>query len=1063
MAKFFIDRPIFAWVIAIILMLAGVAAIFKMPIAQYPTIAPPSIQIQANYPGASAKTVEDTVTQVIEQQMSGLDNFLYMSSTSDDSGNATITLTFSPGTNPDVAQVQVQNKLSLATPNLPQVVQQLGMQVTKSSSNFLLWFAFNSEDGSMTKYDLANFVASHVKDPISRVNGVGQTLLFGSQYAMRVWLDAVRLTNYGLTPTDVSAAITQQNVQIAGGQIGGTPAKPGTMLQATITESTLLRTPEQFGNILLKVNQDGSQVRLKDVGRAELGGENYTFDTKYKGQPTAGLGIQLATNANALATAKALRAKIDELAPFFPHGLVVKYPYDTTPFVSLSIEEVVKTLLEGIVLVFLVMYLFLQNLRATIIPTIAVPVVLLGTFAIMGLVGFSINTLSMFGLVLAIGLLVDDAIVVVENVERVMAEEGLSPKEATRKAMGQITGALVGVALVLSAVFVPVAFSGGSVGAIYRQFSLTIVSAMVLSVLVALILTPALCATILKPIPQGHHEEKKGFFGWFNRTFDRSRDRYTGGVNHVIQRSGRWLVIYLAVFVAVGVMFVRLPKSFLPDEDQGYMFMIVQTPSGSTQETTGKTLDNINTYLTTTEKDVVDSVFTVNGFSFAGRGQNAGLVFVKLKPYEHRQRSDQKVQALIGRTFGRYAQYKDAMVIPFNPPSIPELGTAAGFDFELTDNAGLGHEALMAAREQLLGMAAKDPALALVRPNGLNDTPQYKVDIDREKANALGVTAAAIDQTFSIAWASQYVNNFLDTDGRIKKVYVQADAPFRMTPEDLNIWYVRNSSGGMVPFSAFATGHWSYGSPKLERYNGVSSIEIQGQAAEGKSTGQAMAAMEAIASKLPVGIGYSWTGLSFQEIQSGSQAPILYAISILVVFLCLAALYESWSIPFSVIMVVPLGVIGALLATMLRGLENDVFFQVGLLTTVGLSAKNAILIVEFARELQVSGKMGPMRAALEAARLRLRPILMTSLAFILGVMPLAISNGAGSASQHAIGTGVIGGMITATFLAIFMIPMFFVKIRAIFSGEKENVDDAWRLVQGDLQRGHDDAHDSKGQ
>ncbi|ONZ22377.1 multidrug efflux RND transporter permease, partial [Burkholderia cenocepacia] len=625
--------------------------------------------------------------------------------------------------------------------------------------------------------------------------------------------------------------------------------------------------------------------------------------------------------------------------------------------------------------------LFLQNLRATIIPTIAVPVVLLGTFAIMGLAGFSINTLSMFGLVLAIGLLVDDAIVVVENVERVMAEEGLSPKEATRKAMSQITGALVGVALVLSAVFVPVAFSGGSVGAIYRQFSLTIVSAMVLSVLVALVLTPALCATILKPIPQGHHEEKKGFFGWFNRTFDRSRDRYTSGVNHVIRRSGRWLVIYLAVFLAVGVMFARLPKSFLPDEDQGYMFMIVQTPSGSTQETTGKTLDNINTYLTTAEKDVVDSVFTVNGFSFAGRGQNAGLVFVKLKPYEHRQRSDQKVQALIGRTFAHYSTYKDAMVIPFNPPSIPELGTAAGFDFELTDNAGLGHDALMAARGQLLGMAAKDPALALVRPNGLNDTPQYKVDIDREKANALGVTAAAIDQTFSIAWASQYVNNFLDTDGRIKKVYVQSDAPFRMTPEDMNIWYVRNSAGGMVPFSAFSTGHWIYGSPKLERYNGVSSIEIQGQAAEGKSTGQAMAAMEALASKLPEGIGYSWTGLSFQEIQSGSQAPILYAISILVVFLCLAALYESWSIPFSVIMVVPLGVVGALLATMLRGLENDVFFQVGLLTTVGLSAKNAILIVEFARELQAGGNMGPVRAAIEAARLRLRPILMTSLAF----------------------------------------------------------------------------------
>ncbi|AYZ66151.1 efflux RND transporter permease subunit [Burkholderia multivorans] len=1066
MAKFFIDRPIFAWVIAIILMLAGVAAIFTLPIAQYPTIAPPSIQISANYPGASAKTVEDTVTQVIEQQMSGLDNFLYMSSTSDDSGTATITLTFAPGTNADIAQVQVQNKLSLATPILPQVVQQLGLSVTKSSSSFLLVLAFTSEDGSMSRYDLANYVASHVKDPISRLNGVGTVTLFGSQYAMRIWLDPTRLTNYGLTPVDVTNAISAQNVQVAGGQLGGTPAKPGTMLQATITEATLLRTPEEFGNILLKVNQDGSQVRLKDVGHVALGAENYNFDTKYNGKPSAALGIQLATNANALATAKAVRQQVDTLSKYFPHGLSVSYPYDTTPFVKLSIEEVVKTLLEGIVLVFLVMYLFLQNLRATIIPTIAVPVVLLGTFAIMSMVGFSINTLSMFGLVLAIGLLVDDAIVVVENVERVMAEEGLSPKEATRKAMGQITGALVGVALVLSAVFVPVAFSGGSVGAIYRQFSLTIVSAMVLSVLVALILTPALCATILKPIPQGHHEEKKGFFGWFNRTFNQSRDKYHVGVHHVIKRSGRWLIIYLVVIVAVGLLFVRLPKSFLPDEDQGLMFVIVQTPSGSTQETTAKTLANISDYLLNDEKEIVESAFTVNGFSFAGRGQNSGLVFVRLKDYAQRQHANQKVQALIGRMFGRYSKYKDALVIPFNPPSIPELGTAAGFDFELTDNAGVGHDALMAARNQLLMMASKDPTLQGVRPNGLNDTPQYKVDIDREKANALGVTADAIDQTFSIAWASKYVNNFLDTDGRIKKVYVQSDAPFRMTPEDMNVWYVRNGAGGMVPFGAFATGHWTYGSPKLERYNGISAMEIQGQAAPGKSTGQAMAAMEALAKKLPEGVGYSWTGLSYQEIQSGSQAPILYAISILVVFLCLAALYESWSIPFSVIMVVPLGVIGALLAATLRGLENDVFFQVGLLTTVGLSAKNAILIVEFARELQVTEKMGPIEAALEAARLRLRPILMTSLAFILGVMPLAISNGAGSASQHAIGTGVIGGMITATFLAIFMIPMFFVKIRAIFSGEKEDVDEALRLAQDHMHQAEKGDHgddEKKGQ
>ncbi|PQV48526.1 efflux RND transporter permease subunit [Paraburkholderia sp. BL21I4N1] len=1043
MAKFFIDRPIFAWVIAIILMLAGIASVFTLPIAQYPTIAPPAVQISATYPGASAKTVENTVTQVIEQQMSGLDHLLYLSSTSDDSGTATITLTFAAGTNPDIAQVQVQNKLQLATPLLPQAVQQLGTKVTKSSSSFLMVLAFNSEDGSMNKYDLANYVASNIEDPLSRIDGVGTVTLFGSQYAMRIWLDANKLTNFGLTPVDVETALTAQNVQVAGGSLGGTPSVPGQVLQATITEATLLNTPEQFGNVLLKVNPDGSRVRIKDVARIELGGENYNFDTKYNGQPTAGFGIQLATGANALATAKAVRAKIDDLSKYFPHGLVVKYPYDTTPFVRLSIEEVVKTLLEGIVLVFLVMYLFLQNLRATLIPTIAVPVVLLGTFAIMGLVGFSINTLSMFGLVLAIGLLVDDAIVVVENVERVMQEEGLSPRDATRKAMDQITGALVGVALVLSAVFVPVAFSGGSVGAIYRQFSLTIVAAMVLSVLVALILTPALCATILKPIEKGHQERTTGFFGWFNRTFNKSRDKYHSGVHHVIKRSGRWLIIYMVVIFAVGLLFVKLPKSFLPDEDQGTMFVLVQTPSGSTQETTARALKDVSDYLLNDEKSIVESTFTVNGFSFAGRGQNAGLVFVRMKDYSVRQHADQKVQSLVGRLFMHFGGYKNALVYPVNPPSIPELGTAAGFDFELQDRAGIGHEKLMQARNMLLGMAAKDPTLAQVRPNGLNDTPQFKVDIDHEKASALGVSLATIDQTFSIAWASQYVNNFLDTDGRIKKVYLQGDAPFRMNPEDLNAWYVRNSAGTMVPFSSFASGSWTYGSPKLERYNGISAVEIQGAAAPGKSTGQAMTAMEALITKLPAGIGYEWTGLSLQERQSGSQAPILYGISILVVFLCLAALYESWSIPFSVIMVVPLGVIGALLAATLRGLENDVFFQVGLLTTVGLSAKNAILIVEFARELQQGEGMGPVEAALEAARLRLRPILMTSLAFILGVMPLAISNGAGSASQHAIGTGVIGGMLTATFLAIFMIPMFFVVIRAKFGGETEDPDAAF--------------------
>ncbi len=891
----------------------------------------------------------------------------------------------------------------------------------------------------MNKYDLANFVASKVQDPISRINGVGTvTLLGGTQFAMRVWLDPNKLNDFGLTPVDVEQALQAQNVQVASGQLGGTPSVPGQALQATITEATLLRTPEQFGSVLLKVSQDGSQVRIKDVGRVELGGENFNIETKYNGQPAAGVGISLATGANALATAKEVRQKLDELSKYFPHGLVVKYPYDTTPFVKLSIEDVVKTLLEGIVLVFLVMYLFLQNLRATLIPTIAVPVVLLGTFAVMAAVGFSINVLSMFGLVLAIGLLVDDAIVVVENVERVMAEEGLPPREATRKAMGQLTGALVGVALVLSAVFVPVAFSSGSVGAIYRQFSLTIVAAMVLSVLVALVLTPALCATILKPIPRGHHEAKTGFFGWFNRAFDRNRDKYHTGVSHVIRRSGRWLIIYMAVIVAVGLLFVKLPKSFLPDEDQGTLYVLVRTPAGSTQETTARTLKDITDYLLNDEKGIVDAAFTVNGFSFAGRGQNSALVFIRLKDYALRQRADQTAQALVARFATRFTPYKTALVVPINPPSIPELGTASGFDFELEDRAGVGHDALMAARNRLLEVAAKDPELTRVRPNGLNDTPQFKVDIDREKALALGVTPASIDQTFSIAWASHYVNNFLDTDNRIKKVYVQGDAPFRKSPGDLDLWYARNASGGMVPFSAFATGHWTYGSPKVERYNGVSAVEIQGAAAPGKSTGQAIAAMERIAAQLPRGIGFEWTGLSLQEIESGSQAPVLYGISILVVFLCLAALYESWSIPFSVIMVVPLGVIGALLATTLRGLENDVFFQVGLLTTVGLAAKNAILIVEFARELQRTHGMGPVAAALEASRLRLRPILMTSMAFILGVFPLAISNGAGSASQHAIGTGVIGGMLTATFFAIFMIPMFFVVVRSKFSGEKVN-------------------------
>jgi multidrug efflux pump len=1030
MVNFFIDRPIFAWVLAIVTMMAGIGAIANLPISQYPTIAPPSIQITANYPGASAATVENTVTQVIEQQMSGLDHLLYLSSTSDNTGQSTITLTFEAGTNPDIAQVQVQNKLQLATPLLPQEVQQQGARVTKSANNFLMVLAFVSTDGSMARIDLTNYVASHVQDPLSRIDGVGTVVLFGTQYAMRIWLDPVKLLDYGLTPLDVTQALAAQNVQLSGGQLGGPPAIAGQELNAAITETSLLHTPEQFGAVILKVNSDGSQVRIRDVAKVSLGAENYNYDTRYNGQPAAGLGISLAPGANALQTADAIRAKMSQLAPFFPTGMVVAYPYDTTPFVRLSIRDVVITLFEGIGLVFLVMYLFLQDLRATIIPTIAIPVVLLGTFAIMYVVGFSINTLSMFGMVLAIGLLVDDAIVVVENVERVIAEEGLSPREATRKAMSQITGALLGVAMVLSAVFVPMALSSGSVGAIYRQFSLTIVAAMALSVTVALILTPALCATILKanhnPAP------RRGFFGWFNRSFNRSREAYQSVVKHVITRAGRWFVVYGVVIAAVVFLFVRMPTSFLPDEDQGLMLILIQTPPGTTLQRTQRIVTEVAAHMRTVESKIVETSFGVTGFSFAGRGQNSGIVFLRFRDWSQRRSEDLKIQALMGRSMGYFATIKDALIFPVNPPAIPELGVASGFDVELEDRAGLGHAALMQARNQFLQMASQDPTLTQVHPNGLDDTPTYDVDVDHEKASAYGLTLSEVDQNFSIAWASSYVNNFLDTDGRIKKVFVQGDAPFRMNPSDLGRWYLRNNAGKMVPFNAVAAGRWDYGSPKLERYNGISAVELQGAPSPGLSTGSAIATVEKLIKKLPAGFSHEWTGITYQEQLSNSQAPALYAISIVVVFLSLAALYESWAIPFAVILVVPLGVLGALLLTTFRGLANDVYFQVGLLTTVGLSAKNAILIVEFARDLEAEGRTA-FEAAVEAARLRLRPILMTSLAFILGVLPLATSNGAGSASQHAIGTGVIGGMLTATFLAIFMIPMFFVVISKRFA------------------------------
>ncbi|MDX5628114.1 MULTISPECIES: efflux RND transporter permease subunit [unclassified Brenneria] len=1040
MANFFIDRPIFAWVIAIVVMLAGALAIVNLPVAQYPTIAPPAIEITANYPGADASTLQDSVTQVIEQNMNGIDNLMYMASSSDSSGTVQITLTFEAGTDPDIAQVQVQNKLQLAMPLLPQEVQQQGVNVQKSSSSFLLIAAFINEDGTMTQQDIADYAAANVLDPISRTNGVGDAQLFGAQYAMRIWLDPNKLNNYQLTTGDVTSAITVQNNQIAAGQLGGSPPVAGQQLNASIIAQTRLKSPEEFSNILLKVNADGSQVRLKDVARVELGGESYDLIARYNGQPAAGIGIKLATGANALNTASAVKEEFSRLQEFFPSGLNVVYPYDTTPFVKISINEVVKTLVEAIVLVFLVMYLFLQNFRATLIPTIAVPVVLLGTFAILSAFGYSINTLTMFAMVLAIGLLVDDAIVVVENVERVMVEEGLPPREATRKSMGQIQGALVGIALVLSAVFVPMAFTGGSTGAIYRQFSITIVSAMALSVLVALILTPALCATLLKPVAKGDHGAKTGFFGWFNNLFEKSTNHYTDSIGNILRSTGRYLLLYLLIVIGLALLFMRLPSSFLPEEDQGVLLNIVQLPAGGTQENTQKVLDKVTKHYLENEKDTVKSVFSVNGFGFAGRGQNAGLAFVSLKDWDERSGSENKVAAIAARANAAFSQIKESIVIATNIPAIVELGTATGFDFQLIDQANLGHEKLTEARNQLLGMAAqRSDTLVQVRPNGMEDTPQFRLNIDQEKAQALGVALSDINATLATALGGTYVNDFTDR-GRVKKVYVQGDAPFRMLPDDIKNWYVRGSNGQMVPFSSFSTSHWEFGSPRLERYNGQPSMQIQGAAAPGKSTGEAMALMEEFVTKLPQGIGYEWTGMSYQERLSGNQAPALYTISLIVVFLCLAALYESWSIPFSVMLVVPLGILGAVVAASMRGLENDVYFKVGMLTTIGLSAKNAILIVEFAKDLMEKEGKGLIEATLDAVRMRLRPILMTSLAFILGVVPLVISSGAGSGAQNAVGTGVMGGMITATVLAIFFVPVFFVVVRRRFGKKNEEAE-----------------------
>lgn len=1037
MARFFIDRPIFAWVIALIIMLAGILSIRSLPVSQYPSIAPPTVVISANYPGASAKIVEDSVTQVIEQRMKGIDHLRYIASTSDSFGNASITLTFNAEADPDIAQVQVQNKLQGAMTLLPQEVQSQGVNVNKSSSGFLMVLGFVSTDGSLDKGDIADYVGANIQDPMSRVPGVGEIQIFGAQYAMRIWLDPLKLTQYNLTSLDVVSAIRAQNAQVSAGQLGGTPSLPGQELNATVSAQSRLQTPEQFRKIILKSDTSGANVFLGDVARVELGSESYAVESLYNGKPASGIAIKLATGANALDTAAAVRAKVEELRPFFPAGLDVVYPYDTAPFVDKSIEGVVHTLLEAIVLVFVIMYLFLQNFRATLIPTIAVPVVLLGTFAILSATGFSINTLTMFAMVLAIGLLVDDAIVVVENVERVMAEEGLSPLEATRKSMDQITGALVGIGLTLSAVFVPMAFMSGSTGVIYRQFSITIVSAMALSVLVALILTPALCATMLKPLKKGHGHIETGFFGWFNRGFDRLTNRYESSVAGIVKRGFRVMMIYAALVVAVGWIFMRMPTAFLPDEDQGILFTQAILPTNSTQESTMKVLEKVSDHFMAEEG--VRSVFSVAGFSFAGQGQNMGIAFVGLKDWSEREAPGMDVQSIAGRAMGVFSQMKEAFVFAFVPPAVIELGTANGFDMYLQDKNGQGHDKLVAARNQLLGMAAQNPNLVGVRPNGQEDAPIYQLHIDHAKLSALGVEIANVNNVLATAWGGSYVNDFIDR-GRVKKVFVQGDAQYRMQPEDLDTWYVRNNKGDMVPFSAFATGSWEYGSPRLERFNGLPAVNIQGATAPGFSTGAAMNIMEDLVKQLPPGFGIEWNGLSYEERLSGNQAPALYALSILVVFLVLAALYESWSVPFAVILVVPLGIIGALLAMNGRGLPNDVFFQVGLLTTVGLATKNAILIVEFAKEFYEKGA-GLVEATLHAVRVRLRPILMTSLAFGLGVVPLAISTGVGSGSQNAIGTGVLGGMMSSTFLGIFFVPLFFVIVERIFSKRERKAKD----------------------
>jgi multidrug efflux pump len=1032
MAKFFIDRPVFAWVIALFILLAGALAVTQLPVSQYPTIAPPSIVITATYPGATAKTLDESVTSLIEQEMNGADGLQYIESQSEAKGQATITVTFQPGTNPDLAAVDVQNRLKRVEARLPQSVVQQGVFVTKARSNFLLFTTLSSSDGRLDPVALGDYMSRNVLDELKRVPGVGQAQLFGTERAMRIWINPAKLVGFKLTPGDVAAAIRGQNVQVASGTLGDLPSPSSQTISAPIIVSGQLTTVEEFGNIVLRANPNGSTVRLRDVARIEIGAQTFTPSARLGGHANSAISVQLSPTANALATAKAVRTKMQELSKFFPAGVKYDIPYDTSLFVKISIEEVVKTLLEAVALVFLVMYLFLQNVRYTLIPTIVVPVALMGTFAMMSAFGYSINVLTMFGMVLAIGILVDDAIVVVENVERIMREEGLLPRDATRKAMSQITGAIVGITLVLTAVFIPMAFFGGAVGAIYRQFTLSMVSAMLFSALMALTLTPALCATLLKPIPKGEHHEQRGFFGWFNRSFQSTADGYQGVVARMLRKTGRYMVVYGLIIVCVGLLYARLPSSFLPIEDQGYLITNVQLPPGASASRTLKVLEQVEQYYS--KQPDIERVLSVVGFSFSGRGQNAGLVFTPLKDWSERTKPEQSATAIAGRAFGALSKIRDAVIFPVNPPPIRELGNATGFTFRLQDRGGLGHDALLAARNQLLGLAAKSPILKGTRPEGLEDTPQLQLDIDRDKANALGVAFSDINLTLANALSGAYINDFPNM-GRQQRVILQADAPERLQPEDLQKLYVRNAQGVMVPFSSFTHAHWVMGPVQLVRYNGYPAVKISGDAAPGRSTGEAMDEMERLASQLPAGFGYEWTAGSYEEKTSGSQAPALFALSLLAVFLCLAALYESTSIPFSVILVVPLGILGALLGATLRGMPNDVYFKVGLIAIIGLSAKNAILIIEFAKDLQAEG-MGLVEATLKAVHLRFRPILMTSFAFILGVLPLVLASGAGSASQRAIGTGVMGGMITATALAVFLVPVFFVVVRRFFKGSE---------------------------